>query len=459
MNEPSLSMQAYLAAQREQHLQELFAWLRIPSISALSVHQPDIRNAADFLAENMRKAGLEHVTIMLTAGNPVVYADFLHAPGAPTVLIYGHYDVQPVDPLHLWETPPFEPTIRDQRVYARGASDDKGQTFLHIKAVEAILATTGTLPINLKFCIEGEEEIGSPHLDSFIETQQDLLAADVLVISDTTLYGPGQPAIIYGLRGLCALQVDVRTATSDLHSGLFGGAVPNALHSMIDLLHTLHDADGSVSVAGFYDEVDALTTAERDAFAALPHDDEMYRNSLGVSELHGERGFSTIERASARPTLEINGLFGGFQGEGTKTVIPCEAHAKITCRLVNHQDPHHILTLIERHLHTHAPVGAQVTVTNYDTGRPFVTKFDSPAVLAAADSYTAVYGVKPFFTRMGGSIPVVETFDRLLKLPVVMMGFGLPDENFHAPNEHFSLINFDLGLLTLIDYYKRLGQL
>lgn len=448
--------QNYLNANRTRHLEELFALLRIQSISALSAHKEDVSQAAQWLATALTAAGLEHVAVMKTGGNPVVYADFLHTPGAPTVLIYGHYDVQPVDPLALWESGPFEPTVRGNKVYARGASDDKGQTFMHIKAIEALLSVNGTLPVNVKFCIEGEEEIGSPSLDAFVEEHQDTLAADVLVISDTTMLAPGQPAIVYGLRGLCALQIDLRTAKSDLHSGLFGGAVPNALHALIDLLHTLHTADGRVAVAGFYDAVDPLSPEEKAAFAALPHDDETYRKSLGLSALHGEPGFSTLERVMARPTLELNGVYGGFQGEGTKTVIPALAHAKITCRLVNRQDPAHILDLIERHIAAHTPSGAQVTVTRYDSGRPFVTDFSSPAIKAAAAAYETAYGLAPFYMRMGGSIPVVETFGRILRLPVVMMGFGLPDENFHAPNEHFSLENFDKGLSTLVAYYQTL---
>ncbi|MCY0875772.1 MAG: dipeptidase [Firmicutes bacterium] len=450
------TVQSYLDANRARHLEEMFSLLRIPSISALSEHKTDVLTTAQWLANALTAAGLEHVAVMETAGNPVVYADYLHTPQAPTVLIYGHYDVQPVDPLELWESPPFDPTVRSGKVYARGASDDKGQTFMHIKAIEALLSVNGTLPVNVKFCIEGEEEIGSPSLDAFVEQQRTLLAADVLVISDTTMHAPGQPAIVYGLRGLCALQLDVRTAKSDLHSGLFGGAVPNAVHALVDVLETLHTADGRVAVTGFYDDVEPLSPEEKAAFAALPHDDEAYRKSLNLSALHGETGYSTLERIMARPTLEINGIYGGFQGEGTKTVIPAQAHAKITCRLVNRQDPGQVLDLIEQHVARHTPPGAQITVTRFDSGRPFVTSFDSPAIKAAASAYASAYGVEPFYMRMGGSIPVVETFGRVLQLPVVMMGFGLPDENFHAPNEHFSLENFDKGLTTLTTYYSTL---
>ncbi|PWI58303.1 dipeptidase [Sulfoacidibacillus thermotolerans] len=449
-------IEQHFIKERIHHLEQLSALLRIPSISALSTHKSDMVQAANWIAESLREAGLEHVKVMPTKGNPVVYADFLHAKDKPTVLIYGHYDVQPVDPVELWENDPFDPTIREGKIYARGASDDKGQVFMHIKALEAILKTKKELSVNVKFCIEGEEEIGSPHLPEFVSEYKDLLSADVLLISDTTMLGPNAPAICYGLRGLCALQIDVQAAKSDLHSGLYGGAVPNALHALVELLAGLHTKDGKVAVAGFYDDVEPLTTEEREALAALPHDDETYRKQLGLSALFGEPGYSTVERFMARPTLEINGVYGGFQGEGTKTVIPAQAHAKITCRLVNHQDPQHILDLIEEHVRTHTPEGVTIQVTRFDTGRPFVTRFDAPAIQSAAVAYEAGYGVKPYYMRMGGSIPIVEVFDRILHVPIVLMGFGLPDENFHAPNEHFSLENFDKGLRTLTYYYEHL---
>lgn len=447
---------AYLSTHRDAHLNELSELLRIPSISALSAHKKDIEAAAGWLSNALQTAGLEHVQIFPTEGHPVVYADSLHAPGAPTVLIYGHYDVQPVDPLHLWQTGPFEPSIRDGKLYARGATDDKGQTFLHIKALEAILKTRGQLPVNVKVCIEGEEEIGSPHLPAFVEAHKDLLAADVLIVSDSSILAPGQPAICYGLRGLCGLQVDVRAANSDLHSGTYGGAVPNAVHGLVELLASLHDAEGKVLVDGFYDEVRPLTPEERETMAAIPFDEAEYKTGLGVRELVGEPGYTTVERTWARPTLELNGVFGGFQGEGTKTVIPAEAHAKITCRLVNDQDPAVIMERVERHLLSHAPKGTTVSVTRYDTGRPVIVDLDSPYIEAAAAAYEAGYGKQPHYIRMGGSIPIVETFYRLLKLPVVLMGFGLETENLHAPNEHFHLDNMDRGLVTLAHWYTHL---
>ncbi len=450
--------EANLQAERQRHLEELRQLLRIPSVSALSAHKADVAAAAAYLADSLSAAGMEHAAVHTTNGHPVVYADHLHAPGKPTVLVYGHYDVQPVDPLHLWDQDPFDPVIRHNKLYARGASDDKGPTFLHVKALETILKTAGSLPVNVKFCIEGEEEIGSPHLEAFILQHRDLLSADVLLISDTTIIGSNQPAVCYGLRGLCSLEVHVRAAKSDLHSGLFGGAVPNALHAMVELLATLHDEDGRVTVAGFYDDVAPLGDEERTALQQLPHDDGDYRMSLGLDELVGEPGYSTVERVTARPTLELNGLYGGFQGEGSKTVIPCEAHAKITCRLVNDQDPFKILRLLDTHMRTHQPKGVTVTVQQGDAAKPFLSDIHRPAIQTAVAAYRFAYDVEPGFMRMGGSIPIVEAFDRLLKIPVVLMGFSLPEENFHAPNEYFSLDNFDKGLRALIYYYTHLER-
>lgn len=453
-----IAFEKYLQEHREQHLTELKEYLRIPSVSSLSEHKQDVAKAAEWTAEALRQIGMQNVRILPTKGHPVVYGDWLQAEGKPTVLIYGHYDVQPVDPLHLWESPPFEPEIRDNKLYARGASDDKGQVFMHIKALEALLQTDGTLPVNVKFCIEGEEEIGSVHLDQFVEDNKELLAADVLVISDTTLYAKGKPAICYGLRGLCGMQIDVKGAKGDLHSGIYGGAVQNALHALVQLLDSMRNEEGEITVKGFYDKVQPLTEEERQAYASLPFDAEAYRQELGVPELFGEKGYTTLERTWVRPTLEVNGIYGGFQGEGIKTVLPAEAHAKITCRLVPDQDPQEISELIQQHIQAHTPPGVTVTTTLFDQGKPFVTPFDHPAIQAAGRAYQKAYGVEPAYTRMGGSIPIVETFGTLLDIPVVLMGFGLPEENFHAPNEHFHLENFDKGLVTLCHYWFELEQ-
>lgn len=454
----SKSFDQYLAEKRSKHLEELFDFLRIPSISSLSEHTQDVRSCAEWVANSLKNAHLENVQVMETNGHPVVYGEWLHAEGKPTVLIYGHYDVQPVDPLHLWETKPFEPSIRDEKLFARGASDDKGQVFMHIKAIEAIMNTEGKLPVNIKFIIEGEEEIGSPNLPEFVNEHKDLLSCDVIVISDTGMIEKGKPAICYGLRGLCGIQIDVKGAKTDLHSGLYGGGVQNAAHALIELLASFHDQDGKVLVEGFYDKVADLTEDERKAFEALNTDEEKIREELGVPELFGEKGYTYNERTWVRPTLEINGVYSGFQGEGIKTVIPSEATAKITCRLVPNQDPDEIVELLERHIEKHKPKGVTITVSHFDKGAPFITPFDHPAIQAAARSYEKVYQVPTAFTRGGGSIPIVAAFDEILNKPVVLMGFGLPDENFHAPNEHFHLENFDKGLRTICHYWYELSE-
>ncbi|MFC4766551.1 dipeptidase [Effusibacillus consociatus] len=448
----------YFTENRDRHLNELKQLLQIPSISALSENKKDVIRAAEWIANSLKQAGMDNVKVMPTKGHPVVYGEWLKAEGKPTVLIYGHYDVQPVDPLELWETPPFEPDIRDHKIYARGATDDKGQTFMHIKALEAILHTTGTLPLNFKFCIEGEEEIGSPNLDLFVEENKDLLTADVLVISDTPMLEKGKPAICTGLRGLCGLQIDVKGAVGDLHSGLYGGAVQNPIHALVRILDSMRNQDGQIAVEGFYDRVVPVSEEEQEAFRSLGINEEAIRQELGVPEFFGEKGYSLLERTWVRPTLEINGIYGGFQGEGIKTVLPSEAHAKITCRLVPDQDPDEIVALIRKHIEKHTPPGVTVTTQLFDRGRPFATPIDHPAIQAAGRAYEAVYKAPAAFTRMGGSIPIVETFGRLLQLPVVLMGFGLPNENFHAPNEHFHLENFDKGLLTLCEYWFELER-
>ncbi|MFD1178249.1 dipeptidase [Paenibacillus puldeungensis] len=451
-----MDYQSYFSKQREQHLNELSELLRIPSISALSEHKADVKKAAEWIADSLRRAGLEGVEVHPTAGHPIIYAEHLHAPGKPTVLVYGHYDVQPVDPLNLWETPPFEPSIRNGKLYARGATDDKGQVFMHVKAVEAILKQEKELPVNIKFCIEGEEEVTSPNLPIFLKDNQEKLASDLVLISDTALMAPGKPAICTGLRGLCSLEVSVFTANTDLHSGSFGGGVPNALHALVSLLASLHDDKGRVAVEGFYKGVPELTPMVREEFAKQQFDEEKLRQDLGLTSLYGEEGYTFVERVGARPTLELNGVYGGFQGEGSKTVIPKEAHAKITCRLVGEQDPQDMLDKIERHLHDHLQEGATIKIVQIEKARAFEIDPSEPLLQKAADAYEKIYGTRALFTKDGGSIPIVETLSRVLSAPAVMMGFGLPDENLHAPNEHFNLENFDKGLLTIVEYLKSL---
>lgn len=448
----------YLKDKRETHLKELFEFLAIPSISALPDHSKEVHKAAEWTADALKKIGMDHVQIHPTKGHPVVYGEWMKAEGKPTVLVYGHYDVQPVDPLHLWDSPPFEAEIRDEKIYARGASDDKGQTFMHIKAIEAILQTTGSLPVNFKFCIEGEEEIGSPNLPAFVEENKELLAADVIVISDTSMLERGKPAICYGLRGLCGIQIHVKGTSSDLHSGLYGGAVQNPIHALVEIVNSFHSNEGVITVDGFYDDVETITEEEKNAFHALPTSDEELRQQLGVNELYGEKGYTTLERLYVRPTLEVNGIYGGFQGEGIKTVIPSEASAKITCRLVPNQDPNVIAELLQKHVEERIPSGVKVNVSLFDKGYPYVTPLEHPAIQAAGRAYEKVYQVPTAYTRGGGSIPIVAAFDQILKLPVVLMGFGLPTENFHAPNEHFHLENFDKGMETLCHYWYELEK-
>ncbi|RHW42085.1 dipeptidase [Neobacillus notoginsengisoli] len=448
----------YLLHNREKQLTELKKFLAIPSISALPSYKVEMRKAAHWTAEMMKDIGLDRVDIFTGKGHPIVYGEWMKAEGKPTVLVYGHYDVQPVDPVELWESPPFEAEIRDNKLYARGASDDKGQVFMHLKAVETILKTRDTLPVNIKFLIEGEEEIGSPTLPSFVEKNKELLKADVLVISDTTLLERGKPAIVYGLRGLCGIQIDVRGAASDLHSGLYGGAVQNPIHALVEILSTMRADNGVITVEGFYDKVRKLTEEERAEFASLGQSEENLKTQLGVPDLHGEEGFTALERMWARPTLEVNGIYGGFQGEGIKTVIPSEAHAKITCRLVPDQDPQEIADLLEEHVKKAAPAGVTVSVSQFDKGAPFITPFDHPAIQTAGQAYEEVYGVPTAYVRGGGSIPIVAAFSEILSIPVVMMGFGLSNENFHAPNEHFNLENFDKGLEVIIRYLFKLSN-
>lgn len=453
------TLDAYFSENREKHLEELFEFLRIPSISSLSEHKQDMQTAAQWLADKLQQLNIENVSIDQTEGHPVVYGEWLHAEGKPTILFYGHYDVQPVDPLHLWESEPFNPVIRDNKLFARGASDDKGQVFMHLKMIEALFATEGTLPVNVKFIYEGEEEIGSPNLPAYVEANKEKLSADLILISDTGLYAPGKPAVCYGLRGLTGVQIDVRGAKGDLHSGLYGGGVQNAIHALTEILASFRDEHGTIQVEGFYDKVLPLTEEERQAYQDLNFDEEALKEEIGVKELFGEEGFTYLEQTWARPTLEINGVFGGFSGEGIKTVLPAEAGAKITCRLVPDQDPNEIVALLKAHIEKHKPKGVDVTVSEFDKGAPYLTPFDHPLIQAAGRSYERVYNVPTAFTRGGGSIPIVAAFDEILALPVVLMGFGLNSENFHAPNEHFHLENFDKGLRVLGHYLYEVSNL
>ncbi len=461
MSDAGARIAAYLDSERDRHLSELVALARFPSVSAVAAHRPDILGCATWLRDQLDGIGLENAALLETGGNPIVYADWLHAgPDAPTALLYGHYDVQPPEPLELWESPPFEPTIRDGRIYARGITDNKAQVLLNLKALETLLAVEGALPCNVKVIVEGEEELRADNLERFVSENAERLSADVAVICDSNLYAVGVPGIVIGLRGMAAVELTVRTAAVDAHSGVYGGGVPNALHALASLLDSLHDrADGRVLVEGFYDAVRPITEDERARWRSLPFDERRVAAALGVQQLFGESGYSPLERATARPTLELNGAWGGYTGEGIKTVIPAESHAKLSCRLVPDQEPNEIIRLIRAHLERHAPSGASVTVDFELAGaRPMLTPPDHPAIRAAVASLEAAYGVEPVLFRSGWSVPVVEILDRRLGLDSVLLGFGLPDENAHAPNEHFHLENFDGGLRTMTDFWHRLAR-
>ena len=439
---------SYINSNREKYVEELKDFLRIPSISTLAENKADMLTAAEFVAGKLREAGLENVKIIETKGHPLVYADWLKAPGKPTVLVYGHYDVQPVDPINLWDSPPFEPTIRDGKIYARGATDDKGQMYMHIKSVEAYFKTVGKLPINLKFIIEGEEEIGSGNLDEFVNKNQEMLKCDSVLISDTSLYGPGVPTLTYGLRGLCYMEVVVSGPNRDLHSGTFGGGVDNPINVLAEMISKLKDNNGKIKIPGFYKDVVNLTKKERENFKTLPFSEKQYAKTLGVKELKGEKGYSTLERVWARPSLDCNGIFGGFTGEGAKTVLPSKATAKISMRLVPNQDPKKIAKLFKSYINKIVPKTVKVEASTLHGAYPIATSLDNKATLSAAAALAKVFGKKTVFMREGGSIPIVVTFAKKLKAAPVLLGMGLNSENLHSPNEHFNLNHFHLGILS-----------
>jgi acetylornithine deacetylase/succinyl-diaminopimelate desuccinylase-like protein len=443
--------------QQDRYLEQLKQILRIPSISTDPNHAAEVRRASEWVENRLRSAGCSKVEVHATARHPIVYGEWMGAPGKPTILIYGHYDVQPVDPIALWVTPPFEPTVRDGRIYARGASDDKGQFLIHVNAFEAHLKTSGSCPVNVKFLIEGEEEIGSPNLEPFVAKNKDKLKCNAVVVSDTAMFAKGLPSICHGLRGLTYLQVDVRGSSRDLHSGTFGGVVINPAFALARMIAALKDDKGKVKIPGFYDRVARLTAAERKAYTKLPHSDAKLRRSIGVTELFGEAGFSSIERLWARPTLEINGIWGGFTGDGAKTVIPAEAHAKISMRLVPNQRPKEIAKIAEAYLKKIAPKSVQVSVSHVHSGEGWLTSTDGFAMKAAARALKRAFGKAPVFVREGGTIPVVASFDRLLRVPAVLVGIGLHDDNLHAPNEKLELENFRKGNEVAVYLMEELG--
>ncbi len=451
--------QHFLKDNQPRFLDELFDYIRIPSVSSLSEHAGDVQRAAEWVVHRFGEAGIENVEIMPTGGHPVVYGDWLHAPGTPTVMIYGHFDVQPADPFELWTSPPFEPEIRDGRIYARGASDDKGNSLIPILAVEALLETTGRLPVNVKFFFEGQEEIGSPQLPSFMEENLDKLSSDLVISADGGQVGEDQPGLFIGFKGLGALQIDVVGADRDLHSGLCGGVVQNPIHALAEILESMHDHDGRITVDGFCEKVVPLSDEDRRKIAEVPHDDEKYKRWVGVDELFGEAGYTTIERAWARPTLEVNGIWGGFQGEGIKTVLPSEAHAKISCRLVPDQNPGVIIDAVARHVENHTPPGVRVSVTPLaGSAPPYLMPADHPGNKIAEEVLTELYGTAPYYVRSGGSLPICSHFRDILGVFSLNFAFALEDEDFHSPNEFFRLASFEKGQRAYVMLLEKLAQ-
>ena len=451
------ALERFLAETAARRLASYMEFLRIPSISTLPEHAPDCRRAAEWLADELRRIGVEHVEVSETGGHPIVYGDWLGAQGAPTIVVYGHYDVQPVDPVELWESSPFEPIVKGNRLLGRGASDDKGQVHIHLKAAEALLAARGRLPVNLRFIFEGEEEASSENLDPWLTANRGRLAADLAVISDSGFFDGNLPAITVGLRGIMYAQIDVEGPPVDLHSGSYGGAVDNPANVLCQIVASLKGPDGRILVPGFYDDVVPLSDRDRAAFAELPFDEESYRRGVGVPALHGEPGYTTLERRGARPTLDVNGIWGGFQAEGSKTIIPAHAHAKVSCRLVASQDPHRIFELVRDHVRAVAPPTVRVEVKLLGSGRPSLTPVDHPATQAAARAIEMTFGRPPVYIWEGGSIPVCASFESILALPVVLLGFTPPDDNAHAPNESMDLRNYETAIRTVAAYWDELG--
>lgn len=448
----------YIQSNQDRFLEELFALLRFPSISADPKYKEDIIKTAEFVAQKLKEAGADNVEICPTAGNPIVYGEKIIDPNLPTVLVYGHYDVQPADPIELWDTPPFEPTIRDGKIYARGAADDKGQFYMHVKAFE-YMVQQNELSCNIKFMIEGEEEVGSANLGTFVKENKDRLTNDVIVISDTSMISMEQPSLETGLRGLSYVEVEVTGPNRDLHSGVYGGAVANPATILAKLIASLHDENNHITIPGFYDDVIELTESERDALNKAPFDIELYKKDLDVAEIWGEKGYTTIERTGIRPTLEVNGIWGGYIGEGAKTVLPSKAYAKISMRLVPNQDSNRITELFKNHFEKIAPSSVKVEVKPHHGGEPVVTPTDSIAYKAAEKALEETFNKKPIPTRGGGSIPIVALFEKELHSKTVLLGFGLDSDNLHSPNEKYGIENYLKGIETIPSFFKHFAEL
>jgi acetylornithine deacetylase/succinyl-diaminopimelate desuccinylase-like protein len=448
----------FIRGNKDRYIKELKHFLSYPSISTNPENKKDVLECAEYLRGHMESIGMKNARVCPTAGHPVVYSEWLEAGSdKPTVLIYGHYDVQPVDPIELWTSPPFEAEIRGDNIFARGSADDKGQVFIHLKAIEAHLSQNKSLPVNIKLLIEGEEEIGSQNLGDFIRENTELLKCDVVVVSDTSMFSKDLPALGYALRGLCYMQVDLIGPNRDLHSGQYGGSVENPINALAEMISKMKDADGKILIDGFYDDVAPLSKEEKDNFAKLPFDDKEYAAGLEVAELAGEKGYSTLERIWSRPTLDCNGIWGGFTGEGAKTVLPSKASAKISMRLVPNQDPDKIAQLFVDFVKKITPKSIKVDVYGQHHGKPWISPIDSKWNQAAIRALKEGFGKEPVFMREGGSIPIVFTLEECLKAPTVLLGFGLPDENAHSPDEHLNLNNFHNGILTSAVFYNELS--
>lgn len=449
---------AYASTHADAFVEQLNDLLRIPSISTDPAYSADVQRCATWLVDHLKSIGISEAEVIATDGHPIVYAEYLHDDALPTVLIYGHYDVQPPDPLELWESPPFEPVVKDGKLYARGTSDDKGQAFMHVKALEAYLQSGTPLPVNVKLVLEGEEESGSEHLPLFIEANKEKLSADVVVISDTTMFAQGVPSITYGLRGMSYVEVTLVGPDRDLHSGMYGGGIENPINALARLIANLHDENHRVTIPGFYDNVVPLTQEERDMFAALPFDAEAWGQSVGVASTKSEGGYTTLEGISARPTLDVNGIWGGYIGQGAKTVLPSKASAKISMRLVANQEPKEISEKIKAYFEANTPPTMKLHFTYLHGGHGVLVDTNSPAMEAAAEALEGVYGKKPFFTRSGGSIPIVADFKKRLGLDSLLFGFGLDSDAIHSPNEHFGLDRFHEGIQSIIRFFEAYGK-
>jgi acetylornithine deacetylase/succinyl-diaminopimelate desuccinylase-like protein len=448
----------YLSQNKQRFLDELLDLLRIPSVSADSKYKGDVARCADAVKASLLAAGCDTAEICPTDGHPIVYGEKMIDPSAPTVLVYGHYDVQPADPLELWHSGPFEPVIKDEKIYARGACDDKGQMYMHVKAFE-VMNKTNTLTCNVKFMIEGEEEVGSANLGKFLEANVEKLKADIVLVSDTSMISMEHPSLETGLRGLAYMEVEVVGPNRDLHSGVYGGAVANPINILAKMIASMHDENNHITIPGFYDKVQDLTEAERKALNGAPFDLEEYKKELGVSDVRGEKGYTTLERTGTRPTLDVNGIWGGYTGEGAKTVLPSKANAKISMRLVPHQSSEEISEMFTKHFESIAPAGVKVTVTPHHGGEPVVTPTDSVAYKAAAEAIKTSFGKDPIPTRGGGSIPIIALFEKTLGLKTVLLGFGLDNDNIHSPNEKYDIFNYFKGIETIPYFHKYYAEM